>query len=61
MLLSISSSLAIRLNCLLLLVLAGTLFREKSGLVVHASSEKWNCMLIRQVLQIGYDHLSCRF
>ena len=61
-LLSISSSLAIRLNCLPLLVLVGNLFREKSGFMLHFSSEKWNFTLIKQVLQIiRYDHLPCRF
>lgn len=55
-LLSISSSLAIRLNCLPLLVLVGNLF------MLHFSSEKWNFTLIKQVLQIiRYDHLPCRF
>ena len=62
MLLSISSSLAIRLNCLPLLVLVGNLFREKSGFMLLFSSEKWNFTLIKQVLQIiRYDHLPCRF
>lgn len=61
-LLSISSSLAIGLNCLPLLVLVGNLFREKSGFMLHFSSEKWNFTLIKQVLQIiRYDHLPCRF
>lgn len=55
-LLCISSSLAIRLNCLPLLVLVGNLF------MLHFSSEKWNFTLIKQVLQIiRYDHLPCRF
>jgi len=49
-------------NCLPLLGLVGTLFREKSGFMLHFSSEKWNFMLIKQVLQIiRYDHLPCRF
>ena len=62
MLLSISSSLAIRLNCLPLLVLVGNLFREKSGFMLLFSSEKWNFTLIKQVLQIiRYDDLPCRF
>ena len=61
-LLSISSSLAICLNCLPLLVLVGNLFREKSGFMLHFSSEKWNFTLIKQVRQIiRYDHLPCRF
>ena len=52
----------IRLNCLPLLVLVGNLFREKSGFMLHFSSEKWNFTLIKQVLQIiRYDHLPCRF
>ena len=55
-LLCISSSLAIRLNCLPLLVLVGNLF------MLHFSSEKWNFTLIKQVLQIiRYDDLPCRF